>query len=260
MTASLRIVRAGARLQIAQLSANGYMLFTVVLQTFFIAVTAMYVLRHRGDFDPMFVVVGAGLSGLWSIALLDGGWAIQNERWQGTLELVAVSPSPLLLIVGGRLVGSMIFSLLSMVVSYMTGAWLFGYSMHVHAPLAFVAALALGVASLWATGMLLAPIGILWRTAQRFLGILEYPVYALSGFLFPILLLPGWSRPISYALPPYWAAAALHGAATGDIDAAELLTGFAIMVTESVIALAAARLLFGLVLRRARRDGTLSLT
>jgi len=258
--ASLRVVRAAARLQIAQMTANLFMLFTILVQPFFIAVTAMYLLRHRGDFDPMYVVVGAGLSGLWSAALFEGTWAIQSERWLGTLELVAASPAPLLLVVGGRMVGSMAFSLVSMAISYAIGAWLFGYDLVVRDPAGFVVALLFGLMSLWAVGILLAPIGILWRTVARFLNILEYPVYILGGFLFPILLLPLWSRPVSFLLPPYWSAVALHGTAAGELDAWTLVTQLGILSLGAVVAVALARILLRAVLVRARMDGTLALT
>lgn len=260
MIAALRVLRAAARLQIGQMSVNLFMLFTVLLQPFFIAVTAMYLLRQRGDFDPMFVVVGAGLSGLWSVALFEGSYAIQSERWQGTLELIAASPAPVLLILGGRLVGSMAFALLSMVVSYVIGAWLFGYDLAVRDPLGFAVALVFALVSLGALGVLFAPIGILWRAAGRFLGVLEYPVYTLGGFLFPILLLPAWSRPVSYALPPYWAAVALHGTASGEIDAAAFAGALAALAAGCVVAVLLARLLVEAVLTRARRDGTLALS
>jgi len=255
-----RVLRAAAALQIAQLSANLFMLFCVFVQPLFIAVTAMYILRHRPDFDPMYVVVGAGLSGLWSVALFDGTWAVQSERWQGTLELIAASPAPVMLVVGGRMLGSMAFSLLSMVVCYAVGAWLFGYELVVRDPLGFIVAFAFGLFSLWSIAVLLSPIGILWRTAARFLNVLEYPVYILAGFLFPILFLPGWSNPVSNLLPPYWAAVALHGTAAGTLSRPELMLALLVLVLASAIDLLLARSLLQMVLRAARRAGTLSLT
>lgn len=260
MIASARVLRAAARLQIAQLSANLFMLFCVFVQPFFIAVTAMYVLRHRTDFDPLYVVVGAGLSGLWSVALFEGTWAVQSERWQGTLELLVASPAPIMLVVGGRMLGSMSFSLLSMLVCYAIGAWLFGYELVVRDPLGFLVSFAFGLLSLWSIAVLLSPIGILWRTAARFLNVLEYPVYILAGFLFPILFLPGWSNPLSYALPPYWAAVALHGTAAGTLSPGELAATLAVLVLTAALDLVLARALLRIVLVRAKRAGTLSLT
>lgn len=234
------------------------MLFCVFVQPFFIAVTAMYMLRHRPDFDPMFVVVGSGLSGLWSTALFEGNWAIQNERWLGTLELVIATPAPLLLTIGGRMAGSMVFSLCSMGLSYGVGAWLFGYTLTLRDPLGFVVSLALGLVSLWGVAVLLAPIGILWRAASRLLGVLEYPIYTLAGFLFPVIFLPAWTNPLSYALPPYWAAVALHSTSSG--SPGDLPLALALLVGTTVADIWLAHLLIDAVLDRARRRGTLSLT
>jgi hypothetical protein len=45
----------------------------------------------------------------------------------------------------------------------------------------------------------------MYRGVQQWQNAMEFPVYILAGFLFPIALLPDWTGPISYALPPYWA-------------------------------------------------------
>lgn len=256
---TLRVIRYAATLELRQLAVSLFMLFCVLVQPFFIAVTVMFMLRHRPDFEPVYVVIGAALSGLWSVVLFQGNWIIGGEKWMGTLELIVGSPTPLMLVVAGRLIGTMVFSLLSVVVNYAVGAWLFGYPITIIDPLGFAVSLVLGMAALWAMGVLLAPIGILSRTAAHFVNVLEYPVYALGGFLFPILLLPGWSHPISWALPPYWAATALHATSSGYADAPPVVVLWAILVVSVAAVLLIARPLYGLVLRRAKRDGTLQL-
>lgn len=255
-----RVLAAAANNQLRHIVHDHFMVFSAVLQPFFIGVTVMYMLRGRADFDPVYVVVGAGLSGLWTIALFEGNWSIGRERWGGTLEMLVASPVPLILILAGKLIGSMVFSLLSIVTTYLIGAWLFGYDIAIADPLGFAVSFALGIASLWSIAMLLAPISILWRTAGRLVNILEYPVYILSGFMFPILLLPGVLTPVSYALPPYWAAVALHGTSSGRIDGAELVLAWAMLVLTGVATVAVAARLYDLVLDRARREGTLALS
>ena len=120
--------------------------------------------------------------------------------------------------------------------------------------------LLLAVIALWATCMLFAPLAILWRAVGRFLLGLEYPIFALSGFLFPILLLPGWAVPISNILPPYWAAVAMHGAASGELDTSGLLQAWFFLFLTSGALLLIANRLFDEVLTRARRAGTLALS
>ena len=86
---------------------------------------------------------------------------------------------------------------------------------------------------------------------------MEYPIYILCGFLFPVLLLPGWLRPVSYALPPYWAVRSLQGASLGDLPKGEVVQIWLLLLVTSALMLGLAVLLFRLFLNRARRRGTL---
>jgi ABC-2 type transport system permease protein len=232
----------------------------VIFQPFFVAITTMFMLRHRPDFDPVYVVVGAALSGIWSIVLFEGNWIIGGERGAGTLEYLVGAPTSFMLVIGSRLVGTIVFSLLSMVLCWVIGAWLFGYAITIAEPGAFVVSTLLALVALWATGLVLAPLGIMWRTVSTFLTVLEYPVYALSGFLFPILLMPDWSRGVSVLLPPYWAALALHGTSSGDPSSLPISAVWGLLLLSAGAAVAVAWLLFRLVQRRARAQGTLALT
>ncbi|OLC55218.1 MAG: hypothetical protein AUH85_09685 [Chloroflexi bacterium 13_1_40CM_4_68_4] len=251
---------ATARLWLRFMATDRFMLFCVFFQPFFIAVTVMYMLRHQPSFDPVYVVVGSGLTGIWSVVLFDGTWAVQSERGYGTLELVVGSPASMAAIVAGKLAAGVVFSLTSMAFCYGIGAWLFGYEIAVREPAPFLVALVLAIVSLGAMGVLLAPLAILARAIGRFFTILEHPVYIFGGFLFPILLLPGWLHPVSYALPPYWAAVALHGTSSGDLGGVELLGVCAALIGSSVACILLALPFFRLVERRARVDGSLALT
>src|SRR5438309_3265536 len=260
MRHALRVASRSAWVNFQEVATNGFLLFAVVWQPLFSGVTTMYVLRHRADFDPTYVVVGTALSGIWSTLLFAGSGAINHERWMGTLELLAASPAPFFAVIGGKLAGTTMFSLLSLVLSYGIGALLFGYPISIADPVLFTLSLILAVVALWATGMFFAPLAILWRSVGRFLLGLEYPVFALSGFLFPVLLLPIWILPISSVLPPYWAAFALHGTSSGDLDLSGVLRAwFFLLLTGGVLLLLASRL-FDEVLTRARRAGTLALS
>ena len=260
MIHSLRVAWSAAELQFKEVAVSGFLLFGALVQPFFIGVMTMFMLRHRPDFDPVYVVVGAALSGLWSTLLFAGSSAISHERSLGTLELVVASPASFFVLYGGKIAGTLAFSLVSVFCSYAVGAWLFGYPIVVTDPLGFALSLLFALVALWATGMLFAPLGILWRAVGQFLGVLEYPIYALSGFLFPILLLPVWTIPVSYVLPPYWAAVALHGSASGELDLARLSVVWLVLLVTAAVLMVVSSRLFLLVLDRARRAGSLALT
>ena len=69
--------------------------------------------------------------------------------------------------------------------------------------------------SLGLMGLVLASTFVLYRNANALSNLLEYPVWIASGLVFSTSILPGWTRPISWVLPPYWGILALRHAALG---------------------------------------------
>ena len=140
------------------------------------------------------------------------------ERWTGTLELLIGQPTPIQIIVFGKNLANVLQSLLSMVASYIFAALFFDFSLMITQPLMFGISLLFTVLAFVSFGLIIAPIFVLNPGVQQWQNAMEFPVYILSGFLFPIALLPGWSTPLSYLLTPYWAARALHGASSGNVE------------------------------------------
>ena len=64
-------------------------------------------------------------------------------------------------------------------------------------------------------GLLLASTFVLYRNANAFSNLLEYPVWLATGLLVPLSLLPGWVAPISWILSPTWGMRAIREAAFG---------------------------------------------
>jgi len=252
-----RVFLLSAKVQLLEVTASLFMLFNALLQPFFIAVTAIYMLRNQPGFEPVYVVVGAGLSGLFAVTLFTGSNAASRERYQGNLELLEASPAPLMVIMGGKMGANMVLALTSMVVTYVVGAGLFQYPITPDQPISFTVSLLMALFSLWAMGMVFAPLSILWPPVEQFLGGLEYPVFILCGFLFPVALLPGWFLPFSYALPPYWAARALQGSSLGTLQFGDIVLAWLILLATSGVLLVMAAILFRIFLRLARRKGTL---
>lgn len=232
-------------------------LFTIVVQPLIVALLAMWMLVERGTSSAIYVVVGSGMTGLWSGLLFLGGNSITRERWTGTLELMVGQPTPISVIVFGKNLAIVSQSLSGMVVCYALAAVIFRQSLGIVQPLLFAGSLLLTVVAFVTFGLVIAPIFLLSPAVQNFQNALEFPVYLLCGFLFPIALLPGWTTPVSYLLSPYWAARALHGTSTGNADLAEVMLCWVLMPGLSVIYLGLSGRLMSLMLRRARADATL---
>lgn len=248
-----------AEMTFRQQVMDGFIIFTILIQPLLIALLALWMLQDKGAEYAVFVVVGSGMTGLWSSLLFISGNSINVERWSGTLETLVGVPTPFEVIVFGKNLANVFQSLISMVSSYALAAWLFGYDLSISQPALFLVSLFLTVVAFISFGLIIAPVFVMNPSVQQWQNAMEFPIYILSGFLFPIAMLPVWSVPISYILPPYWAARAMHATSTGNEPLGQVLFYMGMLVLFSAIDLLIASRLFQLMLVKARRDATLDM-
>jgi ABC-2 type transport system permease protein len=259
MAAFGRVILSAAEMSFRETMTDGFVVFGIFIQPLIIALLGLWMLRGRGGDYGIFVVVGSGLTGLWSSLLFISGNSITHERWTGTLEALVGVPTPMSVIVLGKNLANVLQSMGSMAVSYLLASLLFGYPLTVAQPALFVISLVLTVIAFVTFGLVIAPIFVMNPDVQRWQNGLEFPVYILAGFLFPIALLPGWTTPISYLLAPYWAAQALHLTSSGGGTLPELALSWGMLLFFSFIYVLVSRTLFRAMLRKARIEATLGL-
>lgn len=251
------IVLTVAEMTLRHLLNDSFVLFGILVQPIIIATLALFMLKDTAANAAMFVVVGSGLTGLWSGLVFVSGNSITTERWQGTLETLVGVPTPFEVIIFGKNLANVTLSLISMIGAYLLAALFFGYTLNADQPLLFVISLLLSVFAFISFGLLIAPIFVMFREVQQWQNTMEYPVFILAGFLFPVLLLPNWTTPISYLLPPYWAAVALHGTSTGNAPIQQTLFAWGMLLFFAIIDLIIASRLFKVMLYKARVEATL---
>ncbi len=252
-----RTVLMVAEVTVREQITDGFIVFTLLFQPILIAVLALWMLQDKGSDYAMFVVVGSGLTGLWSSLLFISGNSINTERWYGTLESLVGVPTPFEVIVFGKNLANVLQSLLSMLLGYLVAAGLFGYALHIDQPVQFIVSLLLTVFAFISLALVISPVFVMNPSVQSFQNAMEFPIYVLCGFLFPIALLPGWTGPLSYILPPYWAARALHGTSTGGFTPSETYFTWSMLLFFGILCLWIAGRLFRLMLYKARVDATL---
>ena len=146
-----------------------------------------------------------------------------------------------------------------MICSYSVAALVFRLPLTIAQPLPFFASLVITMLAFISFGLLISPLMAVNLSLTGWVNAMEYPMYILGGFLFPILLLPGWTNPVSYILAPYWAARALHLTSSGVATVPDILLCWTMMLLLGGAYIAISYRLFTVVLRRARVDATLSL-
>ncbi len=257
--ATWRAVWIVVEMNFKQTMTDGFILFAILFQPLIIALMGLWMLGDKGADYMMFVIVGSGLTGLWSGLLFVCGNSLNMERWSGTLEMLVGVPTSLTVVVLGKNLGNIIQSLISMVAAYVLAALLFGYQLQITQPMGFGVSVVLSVLAFISFGLLLAPLFVLNPGVRHWQNAMEFPVYILCGFLFPIALLPHWTTPLSYALPPYWAAVALHGTSSANLPFDQIALAWIMLIVESAICLLIAGWLFKKMLVKARTDATLDM-
>jgi ABC-2 type transport system permease protein len=224
------------------------------------AAVGLYVLTRPGapSSHLAYGVLGGGLIGYWSVAYLDGGNGIQDERWNGTLEQIFAVPTPLWVILLGKVAGSLLFGLLAFIPT-VAFAYIGFHTLlpHVDA-LRLVISLGVLTFSFLAIAITLTPLFALWRWAFSMLNGFELGVYVLCGFMFPVAIIAPWAQGVAGALAPTWATRAIYASTTTE-GPHDYATWWLIAVALSIGYIVGAYFLYRLVGKHARISGDLAM-
>jgi ABC-2 type transport system permease protein len=224
------------------------------------AAVGLYVLSRPGASGTHLVygLLGGGLIGYWSVAYIDGGNGIQDERWNGTLEQIFGTPTPLFVIVLGKVCGGLLFGLLAFVP---TAAFAY-FGFHAVFPhldaWRFVISLGVLTLTFFCIALTLTPLFALWRWAFSMINGFELGVYVLCGFMFPIAVLTPWLQGFAAVLAPTWAVRALYASTLAD-GPHDFVAWWLLAGALSLAYMVAAYFLYALVEREARVSGQLAL-
>jgi ABC-2 type transport system permease protein len=254
---ALRVIRSGFVTNLKMTGTSMWFLLLSGIQPVIFATIGFYMFRsgHR-EGTLLYTALGAGMMGVWTTTLFASGGVIQWQRWQGTLELGVASPPNLTLVYLPFCLANSFLGAYALGATLLWGRLLFGVPLQLAHPWAFAVALPATVLSMGLMGLVLASSFILYRYANAMANLLEYPVWVASGLLFSTQLLPVWTRPISWILPPYWAVIALRHAALGGNAWPQL----GVVVALGLASLVIAWFTFAIFETRARARATLSLT
>ncbi len=255
----LRVIGTVFVLHLKQVAVDLFVIFTVIVQPLIVAALAIFMLRGKPGFEAIYVVVGSALTGLWSGTLFFSAFNIDFERWTGTLEEIVASPTSLQTVIIGKSLANAVMSFSSMFFGYAMAALLFNFELTISNLPAFIVSAFLTLCSLIALGLVIAPFMSINIGANAWANALEFPMYILGGFLFPLAILPNWVTPVSYLLAPYWGARAMHGTSSGAAPFGDVLLSWGMMILFIIAYLMLSRWLFRKLLYKARVEATLGL-
>jgi ABC-2 type transport system permease protein len=244
---------------VKMLLTSEFFILTTFLSPIIFATIAFFLWQVGGQSSGqtlLWVALGAGMMGVWSTTLFGCGGAIAWQRWEGTLELLVNAPSRYDYILVGQTFGAVTLGFYGIGSTIAWGVVLFGMPLEASFPLVLPLGLAAAIISLGALGMLIATTFVLYRHANALGNLLEYPIWLIAGLLVPLTVLPFWVRPISWLLAPTWGMEAIRGSVTGTEPP---WMAIAMCLVLAVVYYLLARITLVYVLRKARRDATLTL-
>jgi len=210
---------ASARVQMRLSMTRPTFRFVVIFQPLLLAVIFFHLYgRPTATGSLEYVVLGTGLASLWSAIVFSSAGDIERERWYGTLEHLVVAPGGLGPVMAGKILGNTAMGLVSMGLTWLYVRVLLGRSLPVAAPGMLALTLTVTTMSLVALSLAMCSAFTLSRNARGLMNSLEYPVFILSGLVFPLALVPWWLKPVSYVIPLTWAKLGLRTAALGEVD------------------------------------------
>ncbi len=271
MPQPLRVVYSAFRLAMLHWIADPQWVIPNVIAPFVFTFVALTLFKQASGPFGLYAVLGGGMMGMWGNTLYASGFAISFEKWQGTLEEVVATPANLLHVIAGRSVSNALLGLTNMVAILLIAALVFGVPLGVANPILFGLSMVLTLLSVSALGLIFASSFVLTRSAQVLTNGLEFPIYVVSGSMFPIALLPFWLHPASFILGPTWGIDAIRIAAGQESASLQfwlniigrenaflafwLDIGVMLLITLAYLAIAA--YLFKIVETKSRRDGSL---
>lgn len=215
MRALLRTIRLHMGLSMARPMFQ----FIIWASPLFLATIAIFIYSSRSPEDIFhYVILGSGFMALWSSIVFSSASDINRERYYGTLEIIFVSPVPFFIVLIGKIIGNTIWGFLSMVISFIYLVFLFGVHITIPNPMVFFLCTLFVLLALTVFSFFLSLAFTLSRQAEALMNFIEYPIYLICGFMFPVSILPIWVQPISYLLPPTWAIELLRAVSINMIE------------------------------------------
>jgi len=207
------------------------LLFPVVFYLFF---GVLFNMKNVGSVRMAeYLIATYGAFGVIGASLFGFGVSVAIERGQGWLEAKRTTPMPIAAYFVSKLVMSMIFSAIIVLLLFAVGTFLGGVTLTLGKALSLLGVLVAGSITFCALGLALGffagP-----NSAAPIVNLIYLPMAFLSGLWVPILFLPKPVQTLALWLPPYhFSQLALH--ITGGSRGQSVLVHIGAMVAGAVV-------------------------
>jgi ABC-2 type transport system permease protein len=152
---------------------------------------AAYVYVYRSMSAPPefvgFVIIGGAMTAYWMNVLWSMATQFYWEKMMGQLQLFMIAPMSRMAILAGMAVGGLLATTVRAGAALLLGCLIFKVRFALGGAWPLIAIFLLTMVALYGMGMMFASLFMLWgREAFNYSGLLQEPVYLVSGFYFPV--------------------------------------------------------------------------
>ncbi len=223
-------------LQMKQSFARPMFRFCLIANPILNTILLYEMFRNSGEENfASYVILGAGLMGIWSCICFSSAGDINRERYSGTLSLVFAAPAGFPQIILGKIFGNTILSLTTLTISLATAVIIYQAPIVLVSPGYFIIAFLAMIMSFVVISSIVACLLTLSRRTTLYMNCIEIPFILLCGLAFPIDILPKWVQPVSVLFAPTWAVELLRMSVAGVEDASDFWKKMVILIVLSVV-------------------------
>ena len=205
-----RSTYASLRIAVLQFLADPQWLVPSMIAPVIFAIVSFELFRGAGQYYLTYAILGAGMMSMWGQTLYGSGWATGQDREFGTLEPTIQSPTPYVYVILGRVLWNVVSGLIGGLIVYVVIVAVSGGLPAVENPLGFALLFVFVMVTLASVGVVFAAFYVYTRYAGFIQNIGEFAFYIGTGCMFPVVLLPFYTNPISLVFPPTWGLDALR--------------------------------------------------
>lgn len=221
------------------------------------ATVAAFESRSGTDEIAGFIYLGFAIY-LWINLMIWGpGMSLREERLQGSLENVFLTPVSRFTLLFGPATAQMIPAAMLFVVVGLMLRFVFGVELGWQNLAGGLVVLVAAVPSLLGMGAIVAVSALRFRDAEGVTAAAQGILSILCGITFPIAVLPEWIQPVSWMLPPTQILAGLRGAILGPVGLDDLWGRTLLLLGMGAALGLLALLVLDRSLRATRRHGRL---
>lgn len=258
---TIKIIWSTLRLQMKNSFARPMYRFCLIACPIANTVLIYEMFRRSGqDNFTAYVILGAGLMGLWSCICFSSAGDINRERYSGTLSLIFAAPAEFGVIIFGKVIGNTILSLTTLLLSFLTAKVLYRAPVKISQPGYLFLSLTAAVLCFVTISVCIAYLLTLSRKTELYMNCLDIPVILLCGFVFPVEILPHWVLGVSYILSPTWAVKLIRMSIYGVEDSAVYFRELGILLGITLVYIILAGFLYRIIEKRVRVKATLDMS